>query len=84
MAVSSLILLSLLNTNAMSNMFDLNYLKTQEKRKHLELKKQEYDKKRYTLIECKRLMMNNNNKINNLYKANNSKHCNYSNFNIKK
>jgi len=58
MATSVVILLSLLNTNTMSNMFDLNYLKMQEKNKLLQIGKQNYETKRSL---SKALMYNNNN-----------------------
>jgi len=69
MASSAVILLSLLNTNsAMTSMFDLNYLKTQEKDKLLQLKKQQYEAKRYL---PKAQMYNNNNKTYKIYNLNN-------------
>ena len=74
MAASALILFSLVNNNSanlMSNLFDLNYLKAQEKNKLLEIKKQ-----RNQNSKCKELMFNN--------KSNKSKYYNHSNFNITK
>jgi hypothetical protein len=59
MAASALILFSLVNNSAnpMSNLFDLNYLKAQEKNKLLEIKKQCNQKSK-----CKELMFNNKSK----------------------
>lgn len=67
MATSVVILLSLLNTNTMSNMFDLNYLKTQEKNKFLQIRKQNYETKR----NLSKASMYNNNKIYKTYNFNN-------------
>jgi hypothetical protein len=67
MASSVVILLSLLNTNTMSNMFDLNYLKTQDKNRLLQIRKQNYETKR---ILSKTLMYNNN-KTHKTYNLNN-------------
>jgi hypothetical protein len=78
MATSAVILLSLLNTNsAMSNMFDLNYLKTQEKNKLLQLKKQQNEAKRNL---SKALMYNN--KAHKTYNSKNYKYYNLNNYNI--
>jgi hypothetical protein len=78
MAASALILFSLVNNNnsenPMSNLFDLNYLKAQEKNKLLEIKKQCNQKSK-----CKELMFNNKSN-----KSNKSKYYNHSNFNITK
>jgi hypothetical protein len=74
MAASALILFSLVNNNSahqMSNLFDLNYLKAQEKNKLLEIKKQ-----RNQNSKCTELMFNN--------KSNKSRYYNHSNFNISK
>ena len=68
MATSVVILLSLLNTNTMSNMFDLNYLKMQEKNKLLQIRKQNYETKRSL---SKALMYNNNIKTYKTYNLNN-------------
>ena len=57
MAASALILFSLVNNNSanqMSHLFDLNYLKAQEKNKLLEIKKQ-----RSQNSKCRELMFNN-------------------------
>jgi len=67
MATSALILLSLLNTNTMSNMYDLNYFKTQEKNKLLQIRKQNYEAKR----SLSKALMNNNNKTYKIYNLNN-------------
>jgi Tfp pilus assembly protein PilV len=67
MATSVVILLSLLNTNTMSNMFDLNYLKTQEKNKLLQIRKQNYETKR----SLSKALMYNNNKTYKTYNFNN-------------
>jgi hypothetical protein len=80
MAASALILFSLVNNNganSMSNLFDLNYLKAQEKNKLLEIKKQ-----RNQNSKCTELMFNN--KSNKSNKPNKSKYYNHSNFNITK
>jgi hypothetical protein len=74
MAASALILFSLVNNNSanlMSNLFDLNYLKAQEKNKLLEIKKQ-----RNQNSKCTELMFNN--------KSTKSRYYNHSNFNIAK
>ena len=69
MATSALILLSLLNTNkTMSNMFDLNHFKMQEKNKLLQIRKQNYETKRSL---SKALMYNNNIKTYKTYNLNN-------------
>jgi hypothetical protein len=67
MATSVVILLSLLNTNTMSNMFDLNYLKMQEKNKLLQIRKQNYETKR----SLSKVLMYNNNKTYKTYNFNN-------------
>jgi Tfp pilus assembly protein PilV len=67
MATSVVILLSLLNTNTMSNMFDLNYFKTQEKNKLLQIRKQNYETKR----SLSKALMYNNNKTYKTYNFNN-------------
>ena len=67
MATSLVILLSLLNTNTMSNMFDLNYLKMQEKNKLLQIRKQNYEVKR----SLSKALMYNNNKTYKTYNLNN-------------
>ena len=54
MASSTLMLLSLLthnNNNIMKHMFDVNYLKTLEKRKLMYLNKSYYEHKRYKMNE---------------------------------
>lgn len=79
MTTSSLLLLTLFNTNStsmMSNLFDLNYLTVQEKNKLLEIKKQECDNKRKQKIQRKAMMVNIN--------SNKSKYYNRSNYNITK
>ena len=67
MATSVVILLSLLNTNTMSNMFDLNYLKMQEKNKLLQIRKQNYE----TKCSLSKALMYNNNKTYKTYNLNN-------------
>jgi hypothetical protein len=67
MATSLVILLSLLNTNTISNMFDLNYLKMQEKNKLLQIRKQNYEAKR----SLSKALMYNNNKTYKTYNLNN-------------
>jgi len=67
MATSVVILLSLLNTNTMSNMFDLNYLKMQEKNKLLQIRKQNYEIKR----NLSKALIYNNNKTYKTYNFNN-------------
>jgi hypothetical protein len=77
MAASALILFSLVNKNGanpMSKLFDLNYLKAQEKNKLLEIKKQCNQN-----LKCTELMFNNKST-----KSNKSKYYNHSNFNITK
>jgi hypothetical protein len=77
MAASALILFSLVNNNGanpMSKLFDLNYLKAQEKNKLLEIKKQCNQKSK-----CKELMFNNKST-----KSTKSRYYNHSNFNIAK
>jgi transposase len=74
MAASALILFSLVNNNSanqMSHLFDVNYLKAQEKNKLLEIKKQ-----RNQNSKCTELMFNN--------KSTKSRYYNHSNFNIAK
>jgi len=71
MATSAVILLSLLNNNrTMSNIYDLNYFKTQEKNKLLEIKKQQYERKVHMF----------NNKIQKTYNSNKHNHSNYNIF----
>jgi len=71
MATSAVILLSLLNTNkTMSNMFDLNHFKTQEKNKLLQIRKQNYETKR-SLSKALMYNNNNNNKTYKTYNLNN-------------
>jgi len=67
MATSALILLSLLNTNNMSNMYDLNYLKAHEKNKLLQIKKQHYE----TKLHLSKTLLYNNNKTHKTYNLNN-------------
>jgi hypothetical protein len=67
MATSVVILLSLLNTNTMSNMFDLNYLKMQDKNKLLQIRKQNYEAKH----SLSKALMYNNNKTYKTYNLNN-------------
>lgn len=77
MAASALILFSLVNNNSanlMSNLFDLNYFKAQEKNKLLEIKKQ-----RNQNLKCTELMFNNKST-----KSTKSRYYNHSNFNIAK
>ena len=73
MASSTLLLLTLLNTNSkmmMTSLYNLNYLSV------LEVRKEHYVHKRNKKTECKVLMFNN--------KSNKSKYYNHSNFNIAK
>ena len=68
MATSALILLSLLNTNkTMSNMFDLNHFKMQEKNKLLQIRKQNYETKH----SLSKALMYNNIKTYKTYNLNN-------------
>lgn len=55
MMTSTLLLMSLLstNSNAMSNIFDLNYLKAQEKNKIKYFKKKQYENRRNLMITNK-------------------------------
>jgi len=78
MAASALILFSLVNnnTNPMSNLFNLNYLKAQEKKKLKEIKKQ------YSLHKCNQIPEYKPLRFNN--KSNKSNYYNHSNFNITK
>jgi len=43
MATSVLIMMTIVSNDSISNMFDLNYLKIQDKNKFLQFKKQQYE-----------------------------------------
>jgi hypothetical protein len=60
---TAVILMSLVttNSNAMSNMFALNYLKTQEKNKIQYFKKKQYENKRNVMSNNKKNRQNFNN-----------------------
>jgi hypothetical protein len=60
---TAVILMSLVttNSNAMSNMFALNYLKTQEKNKIPYFKKKQYENKRNVMSSNKKNRQNFNN-----------------------
>jgi hypothetical protein len=60
---TAVILMSLVttNSNAMSNMFALNYLKTQEKNKIQYFKKKQYEIKRNLMINNRKNRQNFNN-----------------------
>ena len=82
MASSALILLSLLthnNNNIMKHMFDVNYLKTLERKKLMHLNKSYYEHKRNKMNENRaRVLFNDHN-----YKTKH-KYNNYNNYNIAK
>lgn len=63
MMTTAVILMSLVttNSNAMSNMFALNYLKTQEKNKIQYFKKKQYEIKRNLMINNRKTRQNFNN-----------------------
>lgn len=63
MMTTAVILMSLVttNSNAMSNMFALNYLKTQEKNKIPYFKKKQYENKRNVMSSNKKNRQNFNN-----------------------
>lgn len=63
MMTTAVILMSLVttNSNAMSNMFALNYLKTQEKNKIHYFKKKQYENKRNLMINNRKNRQNFNN-----------------------
>jgi hypothetical protein len=64
MTTSALIIFSLVSSNNMSNMFVLNYLKTQEKDKLLQLKNRQYEYRRNQLTSKRALMFAKHNKNN--------------------
>ena len=77
MTSSALMLLSLLthnNNSIMKHMFDVNYLKTLEKRKLMQFNKSYYEHKRYKM---------NENRARVLFNTYKKKH-NYNNYNIVK
>jgi hypothetical protein len=81
MATSALVLMSLLsNHSLMSNMFDLNYLKAQEKNRLSQFKKEQRDAKRCLAREYKALMLTN--KLQHKHNLNDFKY--YLNYNIKR
>lgn len=81
MATSALILMSLLsNHNVMTNMFDLNYLKAQEKNRLKQFKKEQRDIKTSLAREYKAQMLAS--KTKQMHNLNNFKY--YLNYNIKK
>jgi len=77
MMTTAVILMSLVttNSNAMSNLFALNYLKTQEKNKIQYFKKKQYENKRNLMSNNKKidktliiLILLKNTSIKNIYK----------------
>jgi len=66
MTTQALMILSLVSSNNMSNMFVLNYLKTQDKDKDklLQLKTQQYEYKNNQLTSKRALMLAKHNKNN--------------------
>jgi len=64
MTTSALIIFSLVSSNNMSNMFVLNYLKTQEKDKLLQLKTRQYEYRHNQLTSKRALMFAKHNKNN--------------------
>ena len=81
MATSAFVLMSLLsNQNIMSNMFDLEYLKTQEKNRLKQFKKEQRAHKTSKAREYKALMFSS--KTQKLHNLNNFKY--YLNYNIMK
>ena len=81
MATSALVLMRLLsNHNLMSNMFDLDYLKAQEKNRLMQFKKEQRNHRASLAREYKALMFTSKTKHN--HNLNNFKY--YLNYNIKK
>ncbi len=81
MATSALVLMSLLsNHNLMSNMFDLEYLKTQEKNRLQQFKKDQRNHRINLAREYKALM--HTSKMQHKHNLNDFKY--YLNYNIKK
>jgi hypothetical protein len=81
MATSALVLMSLLsNHNVMTNMFDLEYLKTQEKNRLQQFKKEQRARKTSQIREYKAMMFSN--KTPKMHNLNNFKY--YLNYNIMK
>lgn len=81
MATSALVLMSLLsNHNLMSNMFDLDYLKAQEKNRLQQFKKEQREAKRCLAREYKTLMLTS--KMQHKHNLNDFKY--YLNYNIKR
>ena len=82
MATSALMLMSLLsNHNVMSNMFDLDYLKKQEKSRLSQFKKEQREAKRCLAREYKALMITSKTQQQ-MHNLNNFKY--YLNYNIKR
>jgi hypothetical protein len=81
MATSALVLMSLLsNHNLMSNMFDLEYLKTQEKNRLQQFKKEQRNHRASLAREYKTLMLTS--KMQHKHNLNDFKY--YLNYNIKR
>jgi hypothetical protein len=81
MATSALVLMSLLsNHNLMSNMFDLDYLKAQEKNRLMQFKKDQRNHRASLVREYKALMLTS--KTQHKHNLNNFKY--YLNYNIKR
>ena len=83
MATSAFVLMSLLsNHNVMSNMFDLDYLKKQEKNRLSQFKKEQREAKRCLAREYKALMITSKTQQQQMHNLNNFKY--YLNYNIKR
>jgi hypothetical protein len=81
MATSALVLMSLLsNHNLMSNMFDLDYLKAQEKNRLMQFKKDQRNHRASLVREYKALMFSS--KLQHKHNLNDFKY--YLNYNIKR
>jgi hypothetical protein len=81
MATSALVLMSLLsNHNLMSNMFDLEYLRTQEKNRLMQFKKEQRNHRASLAREYKVLMLTS--KMQHKHNLNDFKY--YLNYNIKR
>ena len=83
MATSALVLMTLLsNHSVMTNIFDLEYLKTQEKKRLLQFRKEQREHKISQMRETKALMFSY--KSPKKHSVNHSKYYNYLNYNIMK
>ena len=81
MATSALLLMSMLtNHNVMTSMFDLEYLKKQEKNRLLMFKKEQRALNNSQVMQYKALMLSS--KTKHMHNSNNSKY--YLNYNINK